>query len=120
MLTVEIFHNVTKDEKGRFVGSFGYEPGQSVVKVFEFDTRYPDDALTMADLAFSVGNGRCRESTSYYARGLRSMSAGDLVRVRGVWVACDPVGWTVGVPEPTDVTDSYEPESCTKPWKATA
>ncbi|QFG25435.1 hypothetical protein [Actinomadura sp. WMMB 499] len=115
---IEIFHNVAKDENGRSLGFFGYEPNHPVVKVFEYLTEQttlpPED---VAEEAMHIGNGVDNRSDSYYARELRSVSVGDLIRIDGQWWTCERVGWRFVGDIPKDITDEFEGEHGTQPWR---
>ena len=49
MLTVSIWHNVTRDPEGRHAGFGGFTPGDQMVKVFTYDT--PATGLSPAGIA---------------------------------------------------------------------
>ncbi|MEU5878162.1 hypothetical protein [Spirillospora sp. NPDC047279] len=118
-MKVEIFHNVAKDDSGRLLGFFGYQPDHNVVKVFEYNTA-PLPGYTLSDVAedaFRVGNGVDNKSDDYFRRELRTLSVGDLVRIEGQWFRCDAVGWSGLVDDPNDITKAHEGEHGTQPWK---
>jgi hypothetical protein len=81
MLTVSIWHNVTRDPEGRHAGFGGFTPGDQMVKVFTYDTpaggRSP---VGIADDAFAACNDAPRSGEAaalarqYRQRRLRSLS----------------------------------------------
>jgi hypothetical protein len=81
MLTVSIWHNVTRDPEGRHAGFSGFTPGDQMVKVFTYDTpaggRSPAD---IAEDAFAAFNDAPRSGEAavlarqYRQRRLRSLS----------------------------------------------
>ncbi|WP_026415456.1 hypothetical protein [Actinomadura oligospora] len=127
MVKVEIFHNVAKDSAGRSLGVFGFEPGQPVVKVFEYkvDGVPPTEPVgyeELAEDAYCLGNGIAHlQSELYYARKMRSVSVGDLIRINQVWVAVDKVGfWFPAAKWVNDITAKFEGQHGTQPWKESA
>jgi len=101
-ITVSIWHNVTRDSEGRPTGYFGFNPGDSMVRVFTYQA--PADgrpAEAVAEEAFEAFNadpelltGRQLElAIRYRNRALRSLSRGDLVVVGEVALACERAGW---------------------------
>jgi hypothetical protein len=104
MLTVSIWHNVTRDPEGRHTGFGGFTPGDEMVKVFTYDLPPGGrrDLTALAENAFAIGNGapgldgRAAELAARYARRmLRSLSVGDVVAVGEVGLAVGHVGWTL-------------------------
>jgi hypothetical protein len=90
VLTVSIWHNVTRDAEGRHAGFGGFTPGDQMVKVFTYDLLPGGsrDLTAIAENAFAIGNGapgldsRGAELAARYARRmLRSVSVGDMVVV---------------------------------------
>jgi hypothetical protein len=81
MLTVSIWHNVTRDPEGRHAGFSGFTPGDQMVKVFTYDTpatgRSP---VGIAEDAFAAFNDAPRSGEAavlarqYRQRRLRSLS----------------------------------------------
>ena len=69
-------------------------------KVFEFHV--PQDGVEAAELAFHITNAPeecldddCRGiAESYRAKGLRSMSIGDVAKVGSKYYLCEPCGWS--------------------------
>jgi hypothetical protein len=89
MITVSAWHNVARDAEGRHIAILdGYQPGHPMVRVFAYQAdpggRAPE---AIAEEAFAICNGHPRDaggeelSCRYYARELRSLSAGDIVVV---------------------------------------
>jgi hypothetical protein len=81
MLTVSIWHNVTRDPEGRHAGFGGFTPGDQMVKVFTYDT--PATGLSPAGIAedaFAAFNDAPRSDEAaalarqYRQRRLRSLS----------------------------------------------
>jgi hypothetical protein len=52
MITVSIWHNVTRDHSGRHTGYDGFSPGDQMVKVFTYDT--PAHGRSPAGIAASA------------------------------------------------------------------
>ncbi|QXJ25938.1 hypothetical protein AGRA3207_007507 [Actinomadura graeca] len=120
MTVVEIWHNVATDDRGNPVGFFGYRAGHPVVKVYEVAVAGDADTTIgdLAELAFLIGNGESQEGAAYYARTLRSVSAGDLVRVEGIWLAYGSSGWSVVEDHtPCDITTGFTTRLGTTPWR---
>jgi hypothetical protein len=102
VLTVSIWHNVTRDAEGRHSGFGGFTPGDQMVKVFTYDlppggTR---DLTATAENAFAIGNGapgldgRAAGLAARYARRmLRSVSVGDMVVVGETALTVCPAGF---------------------------
>ncbi|MFC9974283.1 hypothetical protein ACFVH6_25605 [Spirillospora sp. NPDC127200] len=116
---VEVFHNVTTDERGRHVGWYdGYEPGHQIVKVFEFVTKRWNDPRATAEAAWLAGNTPWHEhSMAYRKRGLRDLMKGDVARIENTWLACATVGWQIIESEPDDITDTFTDQIDTKKWE---
>jgi hypothetical protein len=59
VLTVSIWHNVTRDAEGRHAGFGGFTPGDQMVKVFTYDLPPGGsrDLTAIAENAFAIGNG---------------------------------------------------------------
>jgi hypothetical protein len=104
VLTVSIWHNVTRDPQGRHAGFGGFTPGDQMVKVFTYDLPPGGsrDLTAIAENAFAIGNGapgldgRAAELAARYARRmLRSLSVGDVVAVGEVGLAVGRAGWTL-------------------------
>lgn len=120
MAKVEIFHNVSKGQGGIPLGFFGYEQGHELVKVFEFDVEVNEgtDVYQLAEVTFALGNGQAKESEDYYARRLRSVSVGDVIRVGEAWLSCDSSDWSlIKGHKPRDITAEHQGEHGTNPWK---
>ena len=103
-ITVTIWHNVARDHEGRHTGMLdGYQPGDPMVRVFTYQAeadggRSPE---AIAEEAFATFNGHPRDADGeelarrYYARRLRSLSAGDVVAIGEIVLAAGrPAGWT--------------------------
>jgi hypothetical protein len=81
MITVTIWHNVTRDAAGRHTGPLGFTPGDQMVKVFTYQAeprgRPPWE---IAEHAFAAFNGAPPDDEAaglarqYRARALRSLS----------------------------------------------
>jgi hypothetical protein len=81
MITVTIWHNVTRDAAGRHTGPPGFTPGDQMVKVFTYQAgsrgRPPRE---IAEHAFAAFNGAPPDDEAaglarqYRARALRSLS----------------------------------------------
>jgi hypothetical protein len=81
MLTVSIWHNVTRDAEGRRTGFGGFAPGDQMVKVFTYDTpasgRSPADIAEDAFAAFNdapLSDEAAALARQYRQRRLRSLS----------------------------------------------
>ena len=88
MLTVSIWHNVTRDPEGRHTGFGGFTPGDQMVKVFTYNTpasgRSPQEIAEDAFAAFNdaPSSGEAAAlARQYRQRRLRSLSVGDMVVV---------------------------------------
>ena len=96
-MRVTLFHNVSADECGRSWGAFGYQPGDALVPVFDYeDDTSPNvrGALEQAWERFNVGTDKL--AASYRARRNRSLSVGDVVLIRGertTWHAVASLGY---------------------------
>ncbi|TDD29631.1 hypothetical protein E1287_30590 [Actinomadura sp. KC06] len=120
-VTVEVFHNVSKDAAGRPLGFDGYQQGHPVVKVFEFSMEANEgtEPVRFAETAFQIGNELHELSTDYYRRRLRSLSVGDLVKIGLLWLSCEPVGWQpITDHTPNDITATHQGEHGTQPWRS--
>jgi len=66
MLTVSIWHNVTRDPGGRHAGFAGFTPGDQMVKVFTYDTpvggRSPAAGIAEDAFAAYAGTDLVRDS----------------------------------------------------------
>ena len=81
MLTVSIWHNVTRDPQGRHTGFGGFTPGDQMVKVFTYDTpasgRSPAGIAEDAFAAFNeapLSEEAAALARQYRQRRLRSLS----------------------------------------------
>jgi hypothetical protein len=81
MITVSIWHNVTRDHCGRHTGYDGFTPGDQMVKVFTYDTpahgRSPAGIAATAFATFNdaPGDDEAAElARQYRQRRLRSLS----------------------------------------------
>lgn len=101
-MKVTVFHNIAKDDLGRPLGFFGYETGHQMVQVFTFDAD-TSGHLAAAERAFHLFNVGDDPSygipsniaVEYRARGLRSLSVGDVVVINDTTAyACASMGWT--------------------------
>jgi hypothetical protein len=103
MITVTVWHNAAADAHGRRAGMLdGYRSGHRVVRVFAYEAdpagRSPE---AIAEEAFAICNGHPPDAAGqdlsgrYYARGLRSLSVGDVVAVGEVPLAVASAGWTL-------------------------
>lgn len=100
-MQVHIFHNVTRDGFGRPIGILdGYQPGHDLAEVFAYDTDRTDPYAEAqnAFFLFNVGDdpsfGEPKPlALDYRAKGLRSLSVGDVVVVGDVALACASFGW---------------------------
>jgi hypothetical protein len=88
MLTISIWHNVTRDPEGRHAGFGGFTPGDQMVKVFTYDTPATGRSPAgIAEDAFAALNDAPRSDAAaalarqYRQRRLRSLSVGDMVVV---------------------------------------
>ncbi|TDB89143.1 hypothetical protein E1264_09230 [Actinomadura sp. KC216] len=120
-VTVEIYHNVSKDTAGRPLGFDGYRQGHPVVKVFEFpmEANESTEPILFAETAFQIGNEVHELSADYYRRRLRSLSVGDVVKIGLLWLSCEPVGWRpITDHTPIDITATHEGEHGTQPWRS--
>ena len=103
---IEIFHNVNRDASFGLNTLFTREgkglaqtPDEmhELVRVFEYEMAWTDDQASVQPLlndafeTFNVGSDEL--AAQYRARGLRSLSVGDVVTVDGVPYACASVGW---------------------------
>jgi hypothetical protein len=92
MITVAIWHNLAVPDNF----TVGWMPEHPMVKVFSYDihaeqARDPDAVLEDAWVAFNVGDDS--RAQQYRARGLRSLSKGDVVVVGEIAWACASTGW---------------------------
>jgi len=102
MITVSVWHNVARDAEGRHAAMLdGYQPGHPMVRVFAYQADPGGRSLeAVAEEAFAICNGHPRDaggeelSRRYYARVLRSLSAGDIVVVGEVPLAVGR-GWSL-------------------------
>jgi hypothetical protein len=85
MLTISIWHNVTRDPEGPHTGFSGFTPGDQMVKVFTYDTpasgRSPQEIAEDAFAAFNdaPSSGEAAAlARQYRQRRLRSLSVGDM------------------------------------------
>lgn len=122
MTKVEIFHNVHADS---FFGlNAVLEPGgkreavcdeelHPLVKVFEYELPDAGDDMAVAEDAFARFNdGSGREDAAYFARRLRSLSTGDVVKVDGQAYSCQSAGWAARCDAELNViTDPAEAEA---------
>jgi hypothetical protein len=90
--TVSIWHHLA------FPHDFlsGWKPRHPVVKVFAYvipaeQALHPDTVLEQAFTTFNVGEDT--RAGEYRARGLRSLSKGDVVTIGEVAWACASTGW---------------------------
>ena len=88
MLTVSIWHNVTRDPEGRHAGFGGFTPGDQMVKVFTYDTPATGAALPASPRTRSppsttppASDEAAALARQYRQRRLRSLSVGDMVVV---------------------------------------
>ncbi|HUZ52975.1 MAG TPA: hypothetical protein VMU94_10665 [Streptosporangiaceae bacterium] len=102
MLTVSIWHNVTRDPEGRHAGFGGFTPGDQMVKVFTYDTPAtggsPADIAEDAFAAFNdvpLSDEAAGLARQYRARALRSVSVGDMVVVGETALIVAPAGFAV-------------------------
>lgn len=129
-MRVSVFHNVARDEQGRRINWFGYEPGHPLVRVFEADIGFGDDlgAEGMADEIWIIGNAEPERLTgaravlarAYRARRLRSLWVGDVVVIGdggdGTALRVDRAGF--GRVERDALTVVTTREHGTEPWPA--
>jgi hypothetical protein len=102
MVTVSVWHNVTRDGAGLPSGYFGFNPGDQMVKVFTYHTqargRHPED---IAEDAFAAFNDFPRDgegqdlARQYRARRLRSVSRGDMITVGEAALIVERAGFSV-------------------------
>jgi hypothetical protein len=101
MLTVSIWHNVTRHPDGRHSGFAGFTPGDQMVKVFTYDTpatgRSPASIAEDSFAAFN--NAPCSDDAAalarqYRQRRLRSLSVGDMVVVGETALTVASAGFT--------------------------
>jgi hypothetical protein len=102
MVTVSVWHNVTRDSAGLPTGYFGFTPGDQMVKGFTFHTRargrHPEDIAEDAFAAFNdhpadaEGQDLARQ---YRARRLRSVSRGDMVTVGEAALIVERAGFSL-------------------------
>jgi hypothetical protein len=125
---VIVYHNVARDQNDRHINFDGYQHGQPLVPVFTYDVALLDGGLPelrlVAEKAFEAFNlppellgGRQRElATGYRARSLRSMSVGDVLRLGGTALACDPAGFRE---VPSELNEVHVSEHGTHPVEDT-
>lgn len=102
-MQVTILHNVTEDGLGRPVGLIdGYREEHQMRTVFAYASNHTDPAAAAAEAfhLFNVGDDPAFGTPSdiavaYRARGLRSLSVGDVVVAGDVPLACASFGWNV-------------------------
>ncbi|MDN5895524.1 MAG: hypothetical protein L0H93_16045 [Nocardioides sp.] len=101
-MRVTVFHNDARDAFDRHLGYDGYQTGHPMIEVFTFDGPDSNDpAELVAENAFelfNVGDDPAFDTpapvaVAYRAKGLRSLSVGDIVDVNGVPLACAKHGW---------------------------
>jgi hypothetical protein len=101
ILTVSIWHNVTRDPEGRHTGFGGFTPGDQMVKVFTYDP--PAGGCSPAGIAedaFAAFNDAPRSGEAaalarqYRQRRLRSLSVGDMVVVGETALTVARAGFT--------------------------
>lgn len=119
MLTVSIWHKVTRDPQGRHTGFGGFTPGDQMVKVFTYQAeprgRPPGE---IAEHAFAAFNGAPPDDEAaglarqYRARALRSVSVGDMVVVGEAALIVARAGF---VPLPGSFTPVHVHEHGTHP-----
>ncbi|WP_278314988.1 hypothetical protein [Lolliginicoccus levis] len=91
-MIVRIFHNIARDEQGRHAGFAGYRPGHQVELVFAYSAEGSDDELLeRAFFLTNIGSGPLADA--YRARGLRSLSVGDVLAIGQRYYGCDRIGW---------------------------
>jgi hypothetical protein len=100
-VTVTIWHNVARDSQGNPTGMLGgYQPADPMVRVFTYQAPLAGSPQEIAEEAFAICNDHPRDADgadlarSYYQRGLRSLSKGDVVAVGEAGLAVASVGWT--------------------------
>jgi hypothetical protein len=120
VLTVSIWHNVTRDAGGRPAGYDGYRAADEMVRVFAYDI--PADGRDLAGTAedaYAIGNaapgltGQAAALAARYAqRQLRSVSVGDVVVIGEAAPAVARAGW---LPLPGPFTPVRRAEPGTRP-----
>jgi hypothetical protein len=132
-IKVALLHNVARDDAGHHLSSWiGYQPGDPLVRVFEFDVpavEFGDHDPSMADriagFAFDVANGYRfnndpqgqRLAEQYQARGLRNLVKGDVIVIGHVPLACRSYDWAPLLGELNEVTDQHTGEYGTRPLR---
>jgi hypothetical protein len=120
VLTVSIWHNVTRDAAGRPTGYDGYRAGDEMVRVFAYDIPAGGrDLAGTAEDAFAIGNGApgltgpaAALAARYAQRQLRSVSAGDVIVIGEAALIVARAGW---LPLPGPFTPVYRAEPGTRP-----
>lgn len=88
-VTAKVFHNETPGD--RF---FMYNPKTSVL-TFAHDVEVEDGATnTILEKVFRAANRVDGSAVEQIPDGVRSLSVGDVVVVKGQVFACDMIGWT--------------------------
>jgi hypothetical protein len=102
VITVTVWHNVALDGSGRHTAMLdGYQPGDPMVRVFDYQASPGRSAEKIAEEAFAIFNYHPGDAAgaelalAYYGRRLRSLSKGDAVVVGEVALAVASVGWTL-------------------------
>ncbi|WP_329242855.1 hypothetical protein OG417_44865 [Actinoallomurus sp. NBC_01490] len=90
-MRVSVYHNIARDEQGRMISWFGYQPGHPLVHVIDFEVGVvPTDGPgigTLTEEVWIIGNANPQTLTgahatlarAYRARRLRSLLVGDVV-----------------------------------------
>lgn len=120
VLTVSIWHNITRDADGRSTGYDGYRAGDEMARVFTYDI--PADGRDLARIAedtYAIGNaapglmGRAAALAARYAqRQLRSVSVGDVVVIGEAALTVARAGW---LPLPGPFTPCAAPSPAPAP-----
>jgi hypothetical protein len=97
-INVEIYLTIGHDHHANNVD--GYQPGEHLVKVFEYTTAQNGRTITqIADQAYRIGNGVAASDEDHQLRCayegflLRAVGVGDVVITGGVALACTSTGW---------------------------
>ena len=93
-MTVDVYVFLNDD-----ASSFrSYQDDDHLTFAYRYTSELPNDwneegLKPVAEEAFDIGNGADERSEAYYAPGNRSLSVGDVVRIGGIWFACESRGW---------------------------
>jgi hypothetical protein len=119
VLTVSIWHNVTRAAARRPTGYDGYRAGDEMVRVFACDipadgrdlARTAEDAYAIGNAAPGLTGPAAALAARYAQRRLRSVSVGDVVVIGDAALTVARAGW-LPLPGPFTPVHRAGPGTC--------